>query len=93
MKSHTEYLWFNTRNRRELVRITDAVESIVKKSGVKEGFCLVSAMHITAGIIVNDNESGLHEDIWEWLEKLAPYRKDYNHHRTGEDNGHHRIDR
>ncbi len=87
MKSHTEYLWFNTRNRRELVRITDTVESIVEKSGVKEGFCLVSAMHITAGIIVNDNESGLHEDIWEWLEKLAPYRKDYNHHRTGEDNG------
>ncbi|MCD6268324.1 MAG: YjbQ family protein [Thermotogaceae bacterium] len=87
MKSHTEYLWFNTRNRRELVRITDTIESIVEKSGVKEGFCLVSAMHITAGIIVNDNESGLHEDIWEWLEKLAPYRKDYNHHRTGEDNG------
>ena len=87
MKSHTEYLWFNTRNKRELVRITDTVESIVEKSGVKEGFCLVSAMHITAGIIVNDNESGLHEDIWEWLEKLAPYRKDYNHHRTGEDNG------
>jgi len=87
MKSHTEYLWFNTRNRRELVRITDTVESIVEKSGVKEGFCLVSAMHITAGIIVNDNESGLHEDIWKWLEKLAPYRKDYNHHRTGEDNG------
>lgn len=87
MKSHTEYLWFNTRNRRELVRITDTIESIVEKSGVKEGFCLVSAMHITAGIIVNDNESGLHKDIWEWLEKLAPYRKDYNHHLTGEDNG------
>jgi len=87
MKSHTEYLWFNTRNRRELVRITDTIESIVEKSGVREGFCLVSAMHITAGIIVNDNESGLHKDIWEWLEKLAPYRKDYNHHLTGEDNG------
>jgi len=87
MKSYTEYLWFNTKNRRELVRITDTVESIVKKSGVKEGFCLVSAMHITAGIIVNDNESGLHKDIWEWLEKLAPYRSDYNHHWTGEDNG------
>lgn len=87
MKSYTEYLWFNTKNRRELVRITDTVESIVKKSGVKEGFCLVSAMHITAGIIVNDNESGLHKDIWEWLEKLAPYKSDYNHHWTGEDNG------
>ena len=87
MKSHTEYLWFNTKNRRELVRITDTIRSIVEKSGIKEGFCLVSAMHITAGIIVNDNESGLHKDIWEWLEKLTPYRADYNHHWTGEDNG------
>jgi len=87
MKSYTEYLWFNTRNRRELVRITDTIKSIVEKSGIKEGFCLVSAMHITAGIIVNDNESGLHKDIWEWLERLAPYREDYHHHWTGEDNG------
>ncbi len=86
MKSYTEYLWFNTKNRRELVRITETIEEIVKKSGIKEGFCLVSAMHITAGIIVNDDESGLHKDIWEWLEKLAPYGN-YNHHRTGEDNG------
>ncbi len=87
MKSHTEYLYFNTPKRRMLVRITDEVRSIVEKSGIKEGFCLVSAMHITAGIIVNDDEPGLHEDIWEWLERLAPYRKDYRHHRTGEDNG------
>ncbi len=87
MKSHTEYLYFNTPKRRMLVRITDTVRDIVKKSGIKEGFCLVSAMHITAGIIVNDDEPGLHEDIWEWLEKLAPYREDYKHHRTGEDNG------
>ncbi len=87
MKSYTEYLYFNTPKRRMLVRITDAVRDIVKKSGIKEGFCLVSAMHITAGIIVNDDEPGLHEDIWEWLEKLAPYKRDYKHHRTGEDNG------
>ena len=87
MKSYTEYLYFNTPKRRMLVRITDTIRDIVKKSGIKEGFCLVSAMHITAGIIVNDDEPGLHEDIWEWLEKLAPYREDYKHHRTGEDNG------
>ncbi len=87
MKSHTEYLYFNTPKRKMLVRITDRIRDIVRKSGIKEGFCLVSAMHITAGIIVNDDESGLHEDIWEWLEKLAPYREDYKHHRTGENNG------
>jgi len=87
VKSYTEYLYFNTPKRRMLVRITDTVRDIVKKSGIKEGFCLVSAMHITAGIIVNDDEPGLHQDIWEWLEKLAPFREDYQHHRTGEDNG------
>ena len=69
------------------MHITDKVEEAVRKSGVKEGFCLVSAMHITAGIIVNDYEEGLWQDIWEWLEKLAPYRPDYNHHHTGETNG------
>ncbi|RKY98217.1 MAG: YjbQ family protein [Candidatus Hydrothermota bacterium] len=87
MKSYTKYLWFNTQKRRELIHITPVVEEAVKESGVKEGFCLVSAMHITAGVFVNDNESGLHQDIWEWLEKLAPYRRDYRHHLTGEDNG------
>jgi len=87
MKSHTEYLWFNTKNRREIIHITDKVRETVKKSGVEEGFVLVSAMHITAAVYVNDLEEGLLEDIWEWLEKLAPYRKDYKHHRTGEDNG------
>ena len=87
MKSYTDYLYFNTPKRRMLVRITDTVRDAVKKSGIKEGFCLVSAMHITAGIIVNDDEPGLHQDIWEWLEKLAPFREDYMHHRTGEDNG------
>ena len=87
MRSYTEYLWFNTRNRREFVNITDTIERIVVSSQVKEGLCLVSAMHITAGVFVNDEESGLKEDIWEILEKLAPYRKDYRHHLTGEDNG------
>jgi secondary thiamine-phosphate synthase enzyme len=87
MKSHTKYLTINTHQRRELVHITGQVEEVVAESGVQEGFVLVSAMHITAGVFVNDNESGLHEDIWEWLEGLAPYRHDYRHHRTGEDNG------
>jgi len=87
MKSHTKYLTFNTRQRRELVHITRQVEQAVAESGVQEGFVLVSAMHITAGVFVNDDEPGLHEDIWEWLEGLAPYRHDYRHHRTGEDNG------
>lgn len=87
MKFHTEYLWFNTKNRREYINITREVENAVAKSGVKEGMVLVSAMHITAGVYVNDAESGLIQDIDEWLEKLAPYRADYRHHRTGEDNG------
>lgn len=87
MKAHTEYLKFHTAEHREYVHITPQVESIVKKSGVKEGMALVSAMHITAGVYVNDNESGLIEDIDEWLEKLAPFRQNYKHHDTGEDNG------
>jgi secondary thiamine-phosphate synthase enzyme len=86
MKAYTEYLLFNTKERRELIRITDKVKEAVKKSGVKEGLCLVSAMHLTAAVIIQDDEEGLHEDIWEWLEKLAPFRPDYKHHRTGEDN-------
>jgi secondary thiamine-phosphate synthase enzyme len=87
MKAYTEYLTFNTQRRREIIRITDRVEEAVRKSKVKEGLCLVSAMHLTASVIVQDDEEGLHEDIWEWLEKLAPFRPDYKHHRTGEDNG------
>jgi len=87
MKSYTEYLTFNTKRRRELIRITEKVKEAVKKSGVKEGLCLVSAMHLTAAVIIQDDEEGLHEDIWEWLEKLAPFKPDYKHHRTGEDNG------
>ncbi|MCR4417237.1 MAG: secondary thiamine-phosphate synthase enzyme YjbQ [Ignavibacteria bacterium] len=87
MKSYTEYLWFNTKKRREYINITREVEEAVSKSGVKEGMVLVSAMHITAGVYVNDAESGLIQDIDEWLEKLAPYNPNYRHHRTGEDNG------
>lgn len=87
MKFATEYLWFNTRKKREYINITKRVEEIVRKSGVKEGMVLVSAMHITAGVYVNDAESGLIQDIDEWLEGLAPFRQDYRHHRTGETNG------
>ncbi|WP_456457107.1 secondary thiamine-phosphate synthase enzyme YjbQ [Thermovibrio sp.] len=87
MKAYTKYLTFNTERRRELIRITDTVKEAVKESGVKEGLCLVSAMHLTAAVIIQDDEEGLHEDIWEWLEKLAPFKPDYKHHRTGEDNG------
>jgi len=87
VKAYTEYLTFNTEKRRELIRITDTVKEAVRKSGVKEGLCLVSAMHLTAAVIIQDDEEGLHEDIWEWLERLAPFKPDYKHHRTGEDNG------
>jgi secondary thiamine-phosphate synthase enzyme len=86
MRTHTEYLTFNTRKRRELVNITEKLEEIVSQSKVREGFCLVSAMHITAGIWVNDEEEGLKADLFEWLEELAPARPDYRHHQTGEDN-------
>jgi secondary thiamine-phosphate synthase enzyme len=87
MKFHTEYLTFNTKKHREYVHLTPQLEAILKKSGVREGMMLVSAMHITAGVYVNDHESGLIQDIDEWLEGLAPYRRDYRHHQTGEDNG------
>jgi secondary thiamine-phosphate synthase enzyme len=87
MKSHTEYLVFQTKKRREMVHITDMVEQIVARSGVSDGLCFVSPMHITAAVYVNDLEDGLIEDIGEWLEKLAPAGQDYKHHRTGEDNG------
>ena len=87
MESHTEYLTFNTKKHREYVHITPQVEAVVKRSGVREGMALVSAMHITAGVYVNDDEPGLIDDIDEWLEGLAPFREDYRHHQTGEDNG------
>lgn len=87
MKTLTEYLWFETQQKRELVRVTDTVSQLVRKAGIKEGMVLVSAMHITAGVFVNDNEPGLWDDIWAWLEHLAPAKPDYHHHESGEDNG------
>ena len=86
MKVHTDYLWFETKQRQEFVRITDEVAAIVKTSAVKEGMVLVSAMHITAGVYVNDWENGLISDFKVWLEKLAPAGLPYRHHQTGEDN-------
>ena len=87
MKSHTPYLWFNTKNHRDYINITPEIERILDKSGIKEGMILVSAMHITAAVYVNDAESGLIQDIDQWLEHLAPFNPDYQHHRTGESNG------
>jgi thiamine phosphate synthase YjbQ (UPF0047 family) len=103
VKSHTVYRTFNTKQRRELVRITEDVQGAVDEAGIEEGFVLVSAMHITAGVWVNDDEPGIHADALEWLDKLAPpsWRPpanevaqsllpeggDYRHHRGGEDNG------
>ena len=103
MKSHTVYLTFNTKARREFARITDDVQSAVGDAGIEEGMVLVSAMHITAGIWINDDEPGIHEDALEWLDKIAPPSwqppgnevarellpnpGDYRHHRGGEDNG------
>ena len=86
MRAHTDYLWFTTSRRKEIVNITERVADVVAASGVRDGFCLVSAMHITSAIWVNDEESGLKHDVMEWLEKLAPSGLDYRHHRTGEDN-------
>ncbi len=87
MKFHTEYLTFRTAKHREYINMTPQVEAALRKSGISEGMILVSAMHITAGVYVNDAEDGLIHDIDAWLEKLAPYRDDYRHHRTGETNG------
>jgi secondary thiamine-phosphate synthase enzyme len=86
MKTTTEYLWFNTKKQQEFIRITDEVAAIVTRSGVTDGIVLVSAMHITAGVYVNDWENGLIHDFQVWLEKLAPSGLDYQHHQTGEDN-------
>jgi secondary thiamine-phosphate synthase enzyme len=87
MKSHTAYLTFRTPRRKEIVPITTEVERIIRASGIEEGLALVSAMHITASVIVQDEESGLWQDILEWVEKVAPENPNYLHHRTGEDNG------
>jgi secondary thiamine-phosphate synthase enzyme len=89
MKSYREYLWFETETRRAYINITPKVEEMVSKSGVKEGLCLVNAMHITASVYINDDEQGLLDDYDEWLEGLAPHEpvSRYRHNRTGEDNG------
>ncbi len=87
VKSHTKYLWFDTRKRREYIRITDQVNDFLTETRLQDGFILVSAMHITAGVFINDWEGGLLQDIDEWADKLAPLGPDYNHHKTGEDNG------
>jgi len=88
MKSHREYLWFETKKKREYLNITPQVEKILKQSGIQEGLCLVNAMHITSSVFINDNEPGLLQDFDEFLEKLAPYdAQKYRHHQTGEDNG------
>ena len=86
MKTKTSYLWFQTEKQEEFVRITDEIEELVQDSGIQEGMVLVSAMHITAAVYVNDWESGLIEDIHKWLDHLAP-KGNYKHHQTGEDNG------
>lgn len=86
MKTFRKELWFNTENRYQLVHITKDVQDAVRESGVQEGLCLVNAMHITASVFINDNESGLHKDYMDWLEKLAPYDRDGYRHNVGEDN-------
>ena len=88
MKSYTEYLVLNTGERYEIINITPQVEKALEKSGIKEGLCLVNAMHITASVFINDDEEGLHRDFLDWVEKLAPYGVEkYRHNLTGEDNG------
>ena len=87
MKFATEYLWFSTSRPREYINVTKEVARIVRDSGIQEGMVLVSAMHITAGVYVNDAESGIIQDIDEWADRVAPKGPDYHHHRTGEDNG------
>jgi len=87
MKSYTKYLWFNTQKRRDYINITDETEKALMESNIREGMVLISAMHITAGVYVNDAEEGIIEDIDEMLERIAPFGKPYSHHHTGEDNG------
>jgi secondary thiamine-phosphate synthase enzyme len=88
MKTLTEYLTFNTKTKLAFVNITSQVRQLIKKSGVKDGLCLVNAMHITASVFINDNEAGLHKDFAKWLERLAPHEpiEQYQHNDTGEDN-------
>ena len=94
MKSYSKYLWFNTKNKQELINITLQVERVLRASGIKEGFCLVNAMHITSSVFINDDEEGLHQDFSLWLENLAPDdKKRYKHNLTGEDNAHAHLKR
>jgi secondary thiamine-phosphate synthase enzyme len=88
MKSYTQHLWFNTKAKREFINITPLIEECLGKSGIKEGLCLVNAMHITASVFINDDEGGLHQDFDKWLEKIAPHEpiSQYKHNLTGEDN-------
>jgi secondary thiamine-phosphate synthase enzyme len=86
MKTHTEYLTINSNKQKEIINITHKIEEAIKKSGVKEGICLVNSMHITSSIFINDDEPGLHKDFMEWLEKISPEKSDYKHHQTGETN-------
>lgn len=88
MKYFTEHLWFNTRNKREFINITTRVEECLERSGIREGLCLVNAMHITSSVFINDDEDGLHRDFERWLEKIAPHEpvSHYRHNMTGEDN-------
>ncbi len=94
MKSYRKELWFNTERKMELINITPLVEEAVRESGVREGLCLVNAMHITSSVFINDDEEGLHQDFLAWLEELAPYDpKRYKHNLTGEDNAHAHLKR
>ncbi|MFC1657832.1 secondary thiamine-phosphate synthase enzyme YjbQ [Candidatus Omnitrophota bacterium] len=94
MKSYGKYLWFNTKKKQEFINITPEVELALKESRIKEGLCLVNAMHITASVFINDDEQGLHQDFSLWLEHLAPYNKNkYKHNLTGEDNAHAHLKR
>ena len=94
MKSYSQYLWFNTKEKQEFINITSEVKRALKESGIKEGFCLVNAMHITASVFINDDEKGLHKDFALWLENSAPYdKKRYKHNLTGEDNAHAHLKR
>lgn len=88
MKYFTEHLWFDTRNKREFINITTRVEECLERSGIREGLCLVNAMHITSSVFINDDEDGLHRDFERWLEKIAPHEpvSHYRHNMTGEDN-------
>ena len=94
MKSYSQYLWFNTKRKQELINITPQVEKALKESRIRQGLCLVNAMHITSSVFINDDEEGLHNDFSSWLENLAPDdKKNYKHNLTGEDNAHAHLKR